>query len=210
VSLTFSIANPSRGRPSLRWDPEENEDLLKRAIAGETAAWNEIVRRFSPLIGTVARSFNLSPSDASDITQVVWLRLFEHMERIRSASLLGAWLTTVTRRECLRALRKTDRERPAPEEHLDRAADGDAGDVERGVLASERDTIVSSALDEVSPQCQTLLRLLMEEARPSYGRVASTLDMPVGSIGPTRQRCLNCLRRHKELVALHELALAAS
>jgi RNA polymerase sigma factor (sigma-70 family) len=168
-------------------------ELLAEAGAGNSAAWDELVRRYSGLVWAVARGFALSMADAADVSQTTWLRLVEHLTKLREPEHLGGWLATTTRNECLRLLRKNGRE----------IVEADAGiDVESGeptpeavVLDNERDRLLWLSLGEIPQRCQVLLRALSLSPPPSYGEVSAALGMPVGSIGPTRARCLDHLKK---------------
>ncbi len=183
----------------------EYEDLAETvaaAAAGDEAAWKALVDRFNGLLWAVARSHRFSTADAADVVQATWLRLLEHLGTIREPGSLGAWLATTARRECLRLLRAQGREIPV-ERDDDGAAEPTASDSpEEAVLTLERDALLWQALAKVPPRCGRLLRVLMASPPPSYSEVANALDMPIGSIGPTRARCLDCLRRETDRLGL--------
>jgi RNA polymerase sigma factor (sigma-70 family) len=170
--------------------------LVREAADGSQAAWNELVSRFTSLVWAVCRAHRLSQADAADVHQVVWLRLVENLGRVRQPERLAGWLATVARHECLRVLARDDREAPDPVQPF-LAQQPAHGDVE--LLRAERDEALWRALQQLSPKCRSLLRVLVADDRPSYEDVAAALCMPVGSIGPTRQRCLERLR---DVVAL--------
>jgi RNA polymerase sigma factor (sigma-70 family) len=169
-------------------------DLVQRAAGGDRAAWEELVERFSGLLWSIAIGYRLSQADAADVIQTTWLKLLEHLGTLRDPDRVGAWLATTARRECQRAVIQIGRMLPTDDE---RKLDVGTTDMtpEAAVLTSERDRMLWEAFAKLSPHCQRLLRLLAVAA-PSYEEVASTLDMPVGSIGPTRARCLERLRRN--------------
>jgi RNA polymerase sigma factor (sigma-70 family) len=176
---------------------------------GDPDAWGEIVDRFAALVWSVARSHRLNPADAADVSQTVWLRLVEHLGRLREPDALPGWIATTTRNECLRTLRRAGRE--VPDEQL--AGGGAEGRQQRAddapgpevlVVQAERRTLVWEALSQLSSRCQLLLRALATTSEPSYAEVSAALGMPIGSIGPTRSRCLDHLRRR-----LHEPAALA-
>jgi RNA polymerase sigma factor (sigma-70 family) len=174
-------------------------DLLKRADDGDASAWNELVERFSGLVWSVARSYRLSQADASDVFQTVWLRLVEHLSRIREPERLAGWLATTARNECFRILRKTGRTIPTDDDAIFDVTDGALGtgagtDLDRALLADERDTVVWEQFATIPARCQTLLRLLTADPPIAYSDISTMLDMPIGSIGPTRARCLDKLR----------------
>lgn len=167
--------------------------LLEAAARGDQAAWDALVDRYASLLWSIARAHRLRDADAADAVQTVWLKLVENLGRIKEPERLPGWLATTTRHECLRQLRRTDRERPTDDQvWQSEPAPGPA--VDAALLLDERDAALWRALDKLSDQCRRLLRVLMATPPPSYAEVADALDIPVGSIGPTRQRCLGRLR----------------
>jgi RNA polymerase sigma factor (sigma-70 family) len=177
-------------------------DLVRDAAAGDQSAWDEIVERYSGLVWAVARGHRIGHADASDVFQTTWLRLVEHLDQVREPDHLGGWLSQTARRECLRLLRLRGRELPDedvalgrdPGDHADHGEPSAPGP-EAALLAREERAAVVAAFAGLSGRCQALLRLLTADPAPSYSEVSATLDMPVGSIGPTRGRCLEQLRR---------------
>ena len=168
----------------------EVAELVHAAAKGDKAAWDALVDRYNGLVWSVARSHRLSTVDASDVVQTTWLRLVEHLGRLQDPERVGAWLATTARRECLRTLRQSARQVPTeelPEVVTDAQLDA-------ALLAQERDRALWQAFGGLSERCQGLLRILVADPPPSYEEVSSALDMPIGSIGPTRQRCLDRLR----------------
>ena len=167
--------------------------LVRRAAAGDKAAWSPLVERYQSLVWSIARSYRLSGDDASDVVQTTWLRLVEHLDRIRDPDAVGSWLATTARNECLAHLRRRGRQGVSLEV-VPEVADSGAAPGE-GVLARERDAELWAALRHISERCRQLLRILASDPPPSYQEVGDALGMPVGSIGPTRARCLNKLRQ---------------
>jgi RNA polymerase sigma factor (sigma-70 family) len=168
--------------------------LLQQACDGDERAWDELVNRYTNLLWSVARSYRLDSADAADAVQTGWLRLLEHLGSIEDPERLVGWLVTTVRRECLRILRRQGRERPAaPEETTFEVVDP-AGPVDSRLTRQERDAELWGAFERISERCQQLLRVLMASPPPSYGTVSKALGIPVGSIGPTRARCLARLR----------------
>jgi RNA polymerase sigma factor (sigma-70 family) len=145
------------------------------------------------MIWAVARAHRLNDADARDVSQATWLRLFEHLGKIREPARVGAWLATTARRECLRVLRGSERRvlygDEAPEHESRDTAPDDA------VLLSERDVALWRCFGRLRESDQSLLRLLIADPAPGYEEIAAALDMPIGSIGPTRARALERLRR---------------
>lgn len=167
---------------------------VRMALDGDQSAWGRLVDRYNSMLWSIARSFRLGTADASDVVQTTWLRLVEHLDRIKDPEAVGSWLATTARHECLAVVGRQRRRGVSLEvvaEVVDaRPLPGDA------VLAQERDSALWAALERVSGACRQLLRLLASEPPPSYMEVSAALDMPVGSIGPTRARCLQKLRQY--------------
>lgn len=176
------------------------ERCLARSAEGDQAAWGSLVTRFTPLLWAVARAHRLPESDAADVVQGTWLRLVENLGRIREPERVGAWLATTCRRECLSVIRRGTREQPVDHTRMIDLRDDGAEHVDADLLRRERDALLWSVFEGLSDPCRRLLRVLLADPPPSYDEVSAALDMPVGSIGPTRGRCL---RR------LHDLAVAA-
>jgi RNA polymerase sigma factor (sigma-70 family) len=172
-------------------------DLVIAAADGDRAAWDELVDRFSGLVWGVARGHRLQGADAADAFQTTWLRLVENLARIRDPQRVGAWLATTARRESLRIIGARSRETAQEPETLDLVAD-DSPPLETDLLRAERNDVVWHCLEQAPERCRTLLRVLLAEPPLSYAEVGKLLDMPVGSIGPTRRRCLEHLRRRLE------------
>jgi RNA polymerase sigma factor (sigma-70 family) len=175
--------------------------LLESAAGGDQAAWDTLVDRFASLLWSIARAHRLSDADAADVVQTTWLKLVENLGRIKDPDRLPGWLATTARHECLRQIRRGDRERPTDEEPWQGEPAPGSG-VDAALLLEERNATLWRALATLSEQCRQLLRVLMATPPPSYAEVSAALDMPVGSIGPTRQRCLGRLRERAGLAGL--------
>lgn len=175
----------------------EMANLLGLAAAGDQRAWTSIVDRYAPLVWSVARSFRLSAADAADVHQATWLRLVEQVDSIRDPERLGAWLATTARREALALLRRASRDLPMSDLHSLEPSPKDVPEqnLDSDLLRRERDEDLWRAVGRLPGNCQNLLRLLLIDPPPSYSEVSAALDIPVGSIGPTRARCLDHLRR---------------
>ncbi|MGH8969965.1 MAG: RNA polymerase sigma factor [Actinomycetes bacterium] len=178
--------------------------LVRAAADGDSEAWNALVDRYAGLVWHVARGHRLSEADSADVAQTVWLRLVESLPRLREPKALGGWLATTTRNECLRVIRRAGREIADDSVELSEAPLGDEHSPEAVAELGEQRRLVVQALDRVSDRCRVLLRALAYTPDRSYAEISEALSMPVGSIGPTRGRCLERLRR--ELVAVGAIA----
>ena len=169
-------------------------DLVRRAAVGDMLAWDRLVEQYGRLIWAVSRDFRLGESDAADVVQMTWLRLLEHIDRLDYPARVGAWLAVTARRECLRVI-------AARKRVVLVADDGDLIDhlalepaVDERLLAQERAAEVRQAVERLPWRWQRMLELLMADPPASYAEIAEQLGLPVGSIGPTRGRCLERLR----------------
>lgn len=170
--------------------------LLRAASQGDQAAWHALVDRYSAAILAVTRAHRLDPADAGDVLQTTWLRLLEHRDRIRDPERLGAWLVTTARNECHRIHRRARRLVLAGD-HLDIVAQSQhaaTSSIEDDILVAERSAAVREAVAALPVNHRSLIHLLMADPAPSYEEVSAILRIPVGSIGPTRSRCLAKLR----------------
>ena len=168
--------------------------LVVRAAAGERWAWERLVDQYARLIWAMTRDFKLAESDAADVVQVTWLRLLEHIDRLEHPARVGSWLAATARRECLRSVAVRKKIVLA---HDDTVLDGVAisqPEVDERLLADERAQTVREALARLPRRWQQLLELLMTDPPASYIEISDQLGLPVGSIGPTRGRCLARLR----------------
>ncbi|WP_024936640.1 RNA polymerase sigma factor [Actinomadura welshii] len=164
------------------------DELVVRARDGDGDAWARLVELHSGLLWSIARSHGLNDADSGDVVQTTWLRLVERIDGLREPAATACWLATTARNECLRLLRRRGRELPAvpapraPEPGPDRV-----------VAARERLGLVGAALEALPRRCRTLLRLFA--LAPTHAELAAALGIPLGSVGPTRARCVEALRR---------------
>ncbi|SER04847.1 RNA polymerase sigma factor, sigma-70 family [Lentzea xinjiangensis] len=173
---------------------------LAAAARGDQAAWDGLVKQFSGLLWSIARAYRLNDADAADAVQCTWVKLVEHLDRIAEPERLAGWLATTARHECLQLIRRAGR-LPEPSEEIADSPDP-APAVDHALIVGERNAALWRVFEELPDRCRRLLRVLMASPPPAYADVALALDMPVGSIGPIRQRCLN---RLKALVTGNEL-----
>lgn len=187
---TPTLSAPERGCG----DGAETARLVRAAASGDPQAWDALVDRHSSLLRSIARAHRLSPADAEDVVQTTWLRFLEHLPRITTPASARGWLATTARRECLRILRQGAKCVPSeelPEAPLQRDPPG----IDARLLESERDEALWQAFGRLPIRDQALLGLLIAEPPLSYEQISTAMDIPTGSIGPTRARCLSRLRR---------------
>ncbi len=167
--------------------------LVVAARDGDPAAWDGLVDRFLPLVHGVVSRYRLSPADAADVNQTVWLRLVEHLADLREPAALAGWLVTTAARESLRYVEVRNRSIPVDPQAatLDVVDDRDVAET---LLRDERAMALRAALAELPEARRELLTLLATDPPTSYDEVSRRLDIPVGSIGPTRARALAQLR----------------
>jgi RNA polymerase sigma factor (sigma-70 family) len=185
----------------MRDDSSSVATLVARAASGDQAAWNEIVERYAPLVWSICTRYRLSSHDIEDVGQSVWLLLVEQLGNLREPAALPGWLATTTQRECLhvlRAARRCGRFGPVPEE-LPPPADDTV--IEQEIITAVRNAALRAAFGELAPKCRELLSMLITDPPHSYAEISTTLQIPVGSIGPQRARCLERLRRSRPLSA---------
>ncbi|SNS25610.1 RNA polymerase sigma factor, sigma-70 family [Geodermatophilus saharensis] len=189
-------------------EPDADEDavatLVARALSGDAAAWDRLVERFLPLVLSIVRRHRLQDAEAQDVAQTVWLRLVEHLGAIREPRALPGWIATTTRHEChhLHGGRCV-----VPSEDLDTRGrpDDDTPGPEHRLLQGERHDALLAALAELPERQRALLLLLIEDPPLPYEEISRRLDMPVGSIGPTRARAIARIRTHRAVQALLEV-----
>lgn len=172
---------------------DEVGDLLLRVNDGDESAWNVLVERFAGLVWSVARSFRLSKASTEDVVQTVWLRLAEYSTRIREPDRLASWLATATRHEALRVIRGHQRMVPFPD-FVD-ASEPTTSSVEDVVTDDDTLRAVLEAFARLPAVDQQLLRLLCTVPPLDYQTIAEMLGRSIGSIGPSRARSLDKLRR---------------
>ncbi|MEU4574875.1 RNA polymerase sigma factor [Nonomuraea sp. ATR24] len=172
-------------------DTRDPAELLAAAAGGDQDAWDQLVSRFGPRMWAVARSCGLGESDAADVVQGAWLRLLERLHAIREPAAVGAWLATTTRREALQLLRKTP--------HSVAAEPPAAPDPASAVLEADGNRLLWQTVSTLHEPCRTMLRLVATDL--GSRQMAQRLGVPIGSVGPTRARCLEKLRT---LISLQE------
>jgi len=169
--------------------------LVAKASNGESSAWNELVGRYGKLIRVIARNHRLNEADAAEVAQITWMKLVERIGHIERPDRVNAWIATTARRECLRVLRASGRTCPMPVDDLPSISSSSDDAPEAGPIAEERNAALRLAYSQLSPRCRMMLSLMTGDAPFSYEKLSVVMNMKIGSIGPTRGRCLERLRQ---------------
>lgn len=192
----WSKMESSRERPVATLTAVEGRrttsDLLQAALDGDSRAWRQITEDYSDLLWWIARSYRLDDAASADLVQMVWLKLLQHGRSIRNPERLAAWLATTARREANRRYAASRRQLPT-DELEDRPSNESMGPEEHAI-DEELTAAALAAFHQLGSSCQQLMALLCEVPPKSYQEISAVLDLPIGSIGPTRQRCLATLR----------------
>jgi RNA polymerase sigma factor (sigma-70 family) len=194
------VPGPTSGSGTL-WS--EAAGAFRRWRDGEEQALDELVRLMSPVLWHVVRATGLDRDAAEDVVQTTWLALVRSADAVHDPQAVGRWLCTAARREAWRHARTSGRVRASDDEDLDSRLPRQSSPENEVVLGDERARLWD-ALSRLPERCQKLLRIVATEPRPDYASISEELQMPVGSIGPTRGRCLDKLRT--ELVTAGGLA----
>jgi RNA polymerase sigma factor (sigma-70 family) len=168
--------------------------LVRHAADGDLAAWDRLVAQFERLIWSITVEFKLGESDAADVAQTTWLRLLEHIDRIEYPDRVGSWLAATARNECLRSLAARKRVVLGRDDAEFDSAVVHAPEIDERLLADESAQVVRDALSRLPRRWQRLLEMLMADPPVPYAEISDELGLPIGSIGPTRGRCLARLR----------------
>jgi RNA polymerase sigma factor (sigma-70 family) len=166
---------------------------MHAARAGNRRALATLVEDLTPLVWHVARGNGLHRTAAEDVVQTVWLALISHIDTLAEPKALAGWLITTTRREAQRVRNKVAAQLPLSDEMAE-TLPSKHPQPEDEALRADRDVRLWRAFGELPERCQQLLRLTVLAGRTEYRQVAEAMQMPRGSIGPTRGRCLNTLR----------------
>jgi RNA polymerase sigma factor (sigma-70 family) len=178
-------------------------DLVARARKGDKQAWDALIERYATLIWAICRRHRLGHADADDVGQSVWLRLVDQLDRVRDPAALPGWIATTTRRECVRVLSAARGPHAAVYPlDIESLPDQRSGTAEQELLASERHAALREAFGQLPSHGQQLIALLIADPPVPYADISAQLGIPVGSIGPTRSRYLDKMRRHPAIAAL--------
>jgi RNA polymerase sigma factor (sigma-70 family) len=168
-------------------------EAFRRWRDGDESALDDLVRVMSPVLWHVVRATGLDKETAEDVVQNTWLTLVRSAESVRDAQAITRWLCTAARREAWRVSKAATRTRPVEDEVLDARMPAQISP-ESAVVTDDDNQRLWQALGRLPERCQKLLRIVAWEPRPDYSAVAESMEMPIGSIGPTRRRCLDKLR----------------
>jgi RNA polymerase sigma factor (sigma-70 family) len=166
-------------------------ELLKLAAGGDRSAWDALVERFGQMVWSVARGFRLDDATAKDVAQTVWLKLIENVDSIKDPERLPGWLATTCRREAMKVAKSRDRMVPTEFEYD--VEDPSTG-AEELLIDDEENRLVAKAFKTLDDACRQLLRLMTIEPPLSYEEISEATGRPMGSLGPTRARCLEKLK----------------
>jgi RNA polymerase sigma factor (sigma-70 family) len=185
VSISFPVQKSAASTP--------DRDLIRGCREGKVGAWRRLIEKYERLVFSVPRKYGLSADDAADVTQLTFTILVQSMDSLPEDSRLGGWLTTVARRHTWRLLERNRRQGIGTHAVLDEnTTGGDTQTLENWELGEWLDY----GLSRIGRSCRELLfALYLDPKGPSYAEVAAHLGMAVGSVGPTRIRCLERLRR---------------
>ena len=188
MSMHETAENPSSASV---WDAAGS--AFRRWRDGDQRALDDLVRLMSPVLWHVVRATGLEREPAEDVVQSTWLALVRSAERISDPQAVSGWLCTTARREAWRTRKQSTRSTPVEDEALEFRLPHEESP-EAAVVLDDEQRRLWSCLGSLPERCQRLLRIVAAEPRPDYTRIAADLQMPVGSIGPTRGRCLDKLR----------------
>jgi len=199
--LPLRISNDSdpKGNDPKASDPKGN-DLLQRLSAGDEQTWSETIARHAARLRRIGGEFRLSAAEVDDALQATWLSLFRRAEQVRDVERLGAWLASTMRRACLRVLCGPARRHDELVDDWTRyetlpATDAEHDHVQHRVELADQVASMWGLVEQLSPRHRELLHALYSSEEPSYAAISARTGIPVGAIGPTRQRALAQLRR---------------
>ena len=174
--------------------------LIERCLAGDDAAWEVLVRRYANLVYAIASRGGLDADEAADAFQSVFVIVWRNLELLDEPQAFPGWLATIARRETWRLARGKARSRKRADQlAADPTADALPSNPARADEVLERaesGALLQHAVEGLEERCREMLRILFWELpTPPYEEVAERLGIPLGSLGPTRGRCLEKLRR---------------
>lgn len=176
---------------------ETDQQLVEGCRVGDRRAWRRLLDRYGRLVYSIPRNLGLSEADAEDVAQATFAAFLSGIDGIHTGERLGAWLSTVARRQSIRVWERRERDRAILASSSASELDHDSW-----TIRVEEIEWVDQALAALSERCRRLLTTLyFTEPAPSYVEAAERLGLPVGSIGPTRGRCLDALETELKRLA---------
>lgn len=175
-------------------------DAFAAYTLGDPTRLSDLVELLTPLLWNVARAQRLDRDDAADVVQSAWVRLVEKADTIREPKAVLGWLVVTVRHDAWRVVKRRartildDRVGTTHEDLPKTGTTAPADPADVVVTATGNETLWHH-IQSLSPRCRELLRVIAFVDRPDYATLSQALGMPVGSIGPTRGRCLASLRK---------------
>jgi RNA polymerase sigma factor (sigma-70 family) len=173
-------------------EPSDLTEILRGVAAGDRDAWEWTIRRFTGTVLAVCRRHRMTLEESADVAQLTWLRLFTHAHQIRDPRGFAGWLATTASRECLAILRRERREIPLGERDIPAAEETD---IDARLDEARHRRVLRQSIQLLRRRERVLVEVLLEPEQPSYADISRRLGMPIGAIGPVRQRALRNLRR---------------
>jgi RNA polymerase sigma factor (sigma-70 family) len=186
-------------RPHSVASDEETIQLVEAVRAGRPQAWEKLFNRYVALLWSVALRHGLHESDAADVVQNTWLRLLENIHTVRDPARIGAWLATTAQREALRCVAQSRRLVLKGDDNVFDGPDRLMPPVDEELLAREQGRAAMAALAALPDNWRSLVELLTHDPPLSYEEIGADLGVPVGTIGPTRGRCVRRMRALVEM-----------
>jgi RNA polymerase sigma factor (sigma-70 family) len=180
-------------RPHAEWDLVP---LVRDVRRGDDRAWAELVSRYDGALRAVAKGYRLGPADVDDVVQTTWFRAVHHVCQLQHPCAIKSWLITTTRREAMRLLQRGVHEVPIDDPSVYERPDTSPADA---LGEREAHAAVREAVRRLTGRQRRLLTLMLDRPGVTYDEISATFGMPVGSIGPTRERAIDRLRRDPEL-----------
>lgn len=180
-----------------------NQRLFERCRRGDASAWEELVQQYVRLVHSVPVRHGLAPDEVEDVAQDVFLALAKNLNQIENPDALPGWLSTTARRLSWRAVQKSRRESPVDEDALAAVAEARSNVLNISQMPTmsellhgwERQEILAQGFQHLGERCRDLLSMIfLAPSEPSYDDISQALGISKGSIGPTRNRCLEKLR----------------
>ena len=174
--------------------PLDDSEALEKLNAGDPDAWDQLIRDHERLVYSIPRRMGMKEQDCEEVSQMTWLSLRSRIHLLRSPAAIAGWLRVTAQRTCWKLI-QSNRHKTLLTEEAESIGSPDQ-DLTEDLIRMEAREQVRKSMDELSPRCKALLtKLYWDPTEPSYEEIGQELDMPVGSVGPTRLRCMEKLAR---------------